>query len=106
MRHWIVDQPAQGTWDDLTKRAQFWGTAWTVRQVLCERWVRYAPDHFAGTVDREIEEFQAVNNDGRSAVNEPTVFRRISCGELPAPSLAGPTAPSPPGRARRSCLPW
>jgi hypothetical protein len=43
--------------------------------------ILYRPDHFTGTIDPAIQEFQSVNNDGGRAVNDPMVFRRIACGE-------------------------
>ncbi|MGE0547127.1 MAG: hypothetical protein AB7O24_01585 [Kofleriaceae bacterium] len=47
--------------------------------VVCGFEVGYNPDHFTGRLEPERQEFQAVNNDGGAAVNEPAVFRRIGC---------------------------
>ncbi len=50
----------------------------------------YNADHFTGTIDETIQEFQSVNNDGGRDINAPYVFRRISCG--PPPAGMGPLA--------------
>jgi len=60
---------------------------------ICGEVGNYAPDNFSGTIDPAIQEFQSVNNDGRTAVNEPVVFRRVKCLEShapPAPNLVPP----------------
>ena len=41
----------------------------------------YNLDNFSGSVDPDLQEFQSVNNDGGRAINDPTVFRRVSCAE-------------------------
>lgn len=60
---------------------EFWGVGkWRLDEVLCGyAGFGYNLDHFSGTIDPELQEFQSVNNDGGVAVNEPTVFRRIKC---------------------------
>lgn len=62
---------------------------WRMDKVLCGEWRgNYYLDHFTGDIAHDLHEFQSVNNDGATSVNEPTVFRRISCAEA---------APLPPG---------
>lgn len=39
----------------------------------------YAPDHFTGTVDPMREIFDSTNNDGAFDIDEPYLFRRVSC---------------------------
>ena len=41
----------------------------------------YNLDNFSGSIDPDLQEFQSVNNDGGRAVNDPTVFRRVSCAD-------------------------
>jgi hypothetical protein len=62
-------------------KINFFGVGlWNLDEVLCGEWsMGYNLDHFSGTIDPEILEFQSVNNDGGRAVNDPTVFRRVQC---------------------------
>ncbi|MGE0871932.1 MAG: hypothetical protein AB7P03_25465 [Kofleriaceae bacterium] len=64
--------------------------------VLCGDAIGYNPDHFTGRLEPERQEFQAVNNDGGAAVNEPAVFRRIAClddnGPKPRDTRVAPPA--------------
>jgi|LNFM01.1.fsa_nt_gb hypothetical protein len=62
----------------------FGGTSWRPESLNCGppgsmNLIRYNLDSFSGRIDPAIQEFQSVNNDGGSAINEPTVFRRIRC---------------------------
>jgi hypothetical protein len=72
-------------------------------EIICGPAIGYNPDHFTGHLQPELEEFQAINNDGGMAVNEPTVFRRIGCLDSPRkePSQAE-LAPPPFFPKRRS----
>lgn len=81
---WRVSMDAEGTVSD-TGEIRFWGVgAWRVDQVLCNQGPGgYNLDHFSGQLDGERQEFQTLNNDGGRAVNEPTLFRRISCHPPP-----------------------
>lgn len=74
-----IQQHARGTFDGT--RLQFGGYDWSTAQVFCgsRNAVAYNPDHFQGVVNAAIEEFQSVNNDGGTAVDEPVVFRRVEC---------------------------
>ena len=92
-----VFMPATGVATGL--QVAFGGTSWRPHRNHCgpAGW-SYNPDHFTGTIEPAIQEFQSVNNDGGEAVNEPTVFRRIRCSEPPAISTV-PTAPIPPHTA-------
>lgn len=103
VRHQVFEQTVVGRWDDLTRRVSIDATAWWSRAVHCRGWGNYALDHYTGAVDRERDELQAVNNDNSSAVNEPAVFRRVSCATR---RMESPPTPAPPPRERRSCLPW
>jgi hypothetical protein len=58
--------------------------------------VPYDPDQFTGRIEPERQEFQSVNNDGGSAVNEPTVFRRIACFDHGPVENAGADVKPPP----------
>jgi hypothetical protein len=60
---------------------QFGGVGdWRLDAVICgESGIGYNLDVFTGPLDAELLEFQAVNNDGGAAVNQPTVFRRVGC---------------------------
>jgi hypothetical protein len=97
--------PARGRTSGLD--VEFWGIEpWELKRMHCgaERMFRYNLDHFSGTIDPEIQEFQSVNNDGGTAVDEPVVFRRIRCFEGPA---AAPVAPPPfQPVASRGCGLW
>lgn len=55
----------------------------------------YNPDQFTGTLDPVRHEFQAVNNDGGDAVNEPAVFRRIGCVDSERKQAGSDVAPPP-----------
>ena len=57
----------------------FHGGDFTLAEVVCGQFISYNPDRFTGRLEPERQEFQAVNNDGGAAVNEPVVFRRVGC---------------------------
>jgi hypothetical protein len=76
---YVVVMSAEGEADGLTIRYD--GLDWKVESQTCGGRVGYNIDHFVGTIDPALQEFQSLNNDGGEAVNEPTVFRRISCGD-------------------------
>jgi hypothetical protein len=60
---------------------EFGATHYKWDKIACGRPGIYNPDHYSGTIDPARMEFQSVNNDGGEMVNEPTVFRRVSCSE-------------------------
>lgn len=62
-------------------------------RLFCGSWHGYNIDNFSGKIDPELQEFQSVNNDGGRAVNDPVVFRRISCGEDRPREHHSPIAP-------------
>lgn len=98
--HWIVEMPGEGFIDGM--RLEFWGTQWRVKQVLCgPSGFGYNLDHFTGTIDPAIQEFQSVNNDGGRSVNDPRVFRRVQClaASSPPHPYVAPPAFQPPQRA-------
>ena len=77
--HYKVTMDAEGTYRD--GQVAFGGTKYEIQPWPCapiSPFIYYL-DNFTGTVDPKIQEFQSVNNDGGSAVNEPAVFRRIRC---------------------------
>jgi len=83
----------------------FGGGEFDLTEVACGRAVpfrRYYPDRFTGRIDKKLQEFQSVNNDGGETFNEPNVFRRIACFDDEA--RPDPTVESPPPffPARRS----
>ena len=53
----------------------FGGNDWRAGQVFCgsREAVAYNPDHFQGLINVGLQEFQSVNNDGGTAVNEPVI---------------------------------
>lgn len=75
-----IVQNAEGALDGAQLR--FGGRDWRTSRVFCQpagTRIAYNPDHFAGVIDTSLQEFQSVNNDGGTAVNEPVVFRRTQC---------------------------
>jgi hypothetical protein len=100
-----VKQPnARGSLEGLA--VSFGATTYTIDKVQCGTSTGiYYPDHFSGTIDTAINEFQSVNNDGHVEINEPVVFRRVSCATSPtngaAPPSAAPPAYEPPKRGLR-----
>jgi hypothetical protein len=83
----------------------FGATTYTHDKTGCGTWSgRYWPDHFSGTIDTTIEEFQSVNNDGHAAVNDPVVFRRIKCFDgLPPANGSGTPPPYAPPKHGFTC---
>jgi hypothetical protein len=79
----------------------FGATTYTVAAVACGPAPRYAPDHYSGVVDPALLEFQSVNNAG-PMVNEPTLFRRVSCSTSLAQIGVG-AAPPEYTPKRRGC---
>ena len=60
----------------------FEGLDWHLDEVICGEWdTSYNVDTFEGKIDPRLQEFQSIHNDGHMAVDEATVFRRISCFE-------------------------
>lgn len=87
---------------------EFWGVGqWQMDKLHCGSRLGfgYNLDHFSGTIDPDLQEFQSVNNDGGIAINEPTVFRRIRCFEGPAVNADVEPPPFQPPRAR-GCGLW
>lgn len=92
-----VIQRATGTFDGA--QLAFGGHDWRVSRIFCQppgTRVLYNPDHFSGALDTTTQEFQSVNNDGGSAVNEPVVFRRVRCPESSGQRAVVVVAPSVP----------
>jgi hypothetical protein len=72
---------------------EFGATKYKWDKIACGRPGIYNPDHYSGTIDPALQEFQSVNNDGGEMVNEPTVFRRISCSQNPGKTGIGVRPP-------------
>jgi len=93
---WIVSMDARGS-VTADNQIYFGGVGqWRLDQTVCNAGPGgYYLDNFTGIIDPAILEFQAVNNDGGYAVNEPAVFRRIRCP--PVESAQSPSVnPVPP----------
>lgn len=91
-------------------RVEFAGRGdWRLDALHCGDLIGYNLDAFTGTIDAELNEFQSVNNDGGTSVNEPTVFRRVAChaadavDDEPRVSVAPPPF-YPPAEAESSGL--
>jgi hypothetical protein len=96
--HAKVTMPGKGTIQPDGK-IEFGGTTWVRAPGPCDaesRGVMYNPDHFSGTIDPALQEFQSVNNDGGRAVNEPVVFRRVRCFDPAAPPAPTVNVTPPP----------
>jgi hypothetical protein len=77
---WSVRMDATGAFDGA--RVSFDGRSHHVETTRCGPQFRadhYNVDHFGGQLVENGRYLQAVNNDGGRAVDEPHVFRRISC---------------------------
>ena len=85
----------------------FGGGAFRLDEVVCgnRTSINYAPDQFSGHFEPERQEFQAVNNDGATAVNEPAVFRRIGCFDDAPVTAKGDVVPPPffPAKRESGC---
>ena len=81
---WVVSMDGTGHVDPSGQIA-FGGVGqWRLDRILCNGGPGgYNLDRFTGVIDIELNEFQSVNNDGGRAVNDPTVFRRVSCHQGP-----------------------
>jgi hypothetical protein len=88
-------------------QVNFGGGPFRLEEMVCgdPRNLNYAPDQFSGRLEPERQEFQAVNNDGNTAVNEPAVFRRISCFDDAPITQADAVKPPPffPERSGGGC---
>jgi hypothetical protein len=111
----VISMDAEGRVDG--NEIDFGGVGmWRLDQNRCGDYERsyglepraYNLDHFTGTLDPELLEFQSIHNDGDGAVNEPTVFRRVACVEgakveEPAVVLVVPPAFYPPQEEQGGC---
>jgi len=97
--HARVNEPSVGRANGLD--VQIDATSWQLEQTLCGTAGGYALDHLTGTIDPATFEFQSVNNDGATSVDEPALFRRIRCIDPARPPrpIVTPPALHPPGRA-------
>ena len=91
---WMVSMDARGRIHP-DGRIELGGVgAWRLDQVLCVRGpYAYNLDNFSGVIDPALNEFQSVNNDGGRSVNDPTLFRRVSCFEPPPAPHVRPIPP-------------
>jgi len=95
LTQWVVSMDARGH-VQADGQIEFGGAGqWRLDRVVCNGGPGgYNLDNFSGVIDPALQEFQSVNNDGGRAVNDPTVFRRISCFDAPpAPHVV--TEPPP-----------
>lgn len=77
--HRIVSMDAEGSITDGVIAFRGVGQ-WRLDNHICgSSGMGYNLDDFTGPLEEARLEFQSVNNDGGRAVNEPTVFRRVSC---------------------------
>jgi len=93
--HWTILMTAEGRVTP-EGRIELGGTSWRMENSYCGRPLsagEYNLDNFSGIIDTEIMEFQSVNNDGGRSINDPTVFRRISCHETPPSPHVNPVPP-------------
>jgi hypothetical protein len=76
---YVVSMDAEGSVVD--GKIDVWGIgSWRLDEVPCGYWnMGYNLDHFSGTIDPDLLEFQSVNNDGGRSINDPVVFRRVKC---------------------------
>jgi hypothetical protein len=104
--HWTVAMPAVGVVEP-GGIVRFGGTSWRPEQTFCGHAPRpgqYNVDHFSGTIDPALQEFQSVNNDGGRSVNDPMVFRRVRCFEPPVtPHIQVAPPPFRPATRSRGC---
>ncbi len=106
-RHYAVSYDGKGSLvGDEFRFAGYGG--WTLERQFCGRNQNsYNIDSFVGTLNTEIDELQVVNNDGGSAVNRPTVFRRVQCGTAAMPFTPIQPLPQPPQTTTGwSCASW
>jgi len=100
-----LHMPAKGTYNN--GEIVFGGVdRYEVDEMICgSRRLAYYLDSFTGKIDKKLQEFQSLNNDGGAAVNVPTVFRRISCLNDALPEgKAVPPPPFTPPTKRSGCL--
>lgn len=77
IRHQRGKMTGRGTF--INDEVAFYSDEYELVEIICGGRGGYNPDNFTGRLDRELQEFQAINNDGGTSVNEPTLFRRIAC---------------------------
>lgn len=103
-----VNMPATGSVDEHGK-IRFNGGPWKRAPGPCDATApgfSYNPDSFEGVIDRDLQEFQTIQNDGQAFVNVTTVFRRIKCFDADKPPRIEVEPPPlmPPKRASsRGC---
>lgn len=95
LKQWIVSMDGRGTLS-ADGRVLFGGVGqWRTDRVICVGGpYRYNLDNFSGQIDFDLQEFQSVNNDGGRAVDDPTVFRRVSCHQAPPAPHVNPVPPA------------
>jgi hypothetical protein len=77
--HAIVSMPASGSTDG--RRVTFGSSSWRLQRLICGTpgQLSYSPDSFSGTIDGGKNEFRSFASDGQNFINEPMLFRRVSC---------------------------
>jgi len=72
-----VSMPATGSVEGT--RIRFGARSANVDRVFCGDHVQYTPDRFSGHVDPDAHELQSIVTDGLNLVDQPMLFRRVSC---------------------------
>jgi len=72
-----VSMPATGSVEGT--RIRFGARRANVDRVFCGDHVQYTPDRFSGHVDPDAHELQSIVTDGLNLVDQPMLFRRVSC---------------------------
>ena len=104
----VVRMSAEGEAEG--QKLRFDALDWTVETVICRTSGGYDLDHFSGTIDPALQEFQSINTYAEGTLTEATVFRRIRCLDEAEPSSSPPPpslAPPPPFQPPSSgCEGW
>ncbi|MBK9371194.1 MAG: hypothetical protein IPN01_33685 [Deltaproteobacteria bacterium] len=82
-----------------------------MESTICRTSGGYDLDHFSGTIDPALQEFQSINTYAEGTQTEATVFRRIRCldeNDPPdAPAVLPDLTPPPPFQPPSSgCWGW
>jgi hypothetical protein len=97
-KHFLVHEPAQGTFHDGT--IDFRGTSWSQTSAACVGVAGWVTDDFTGKLDTERQEFVTTDSydmNGRHW-DDPSVFRRIACQPAADPVKVPPPPPDAPRR--------
>lgn len=73
----VVSMPAFGTYD--AGRMRLGARSWSLSHLYCGDRIEYQVDRFSGQVDLETHELASIVTDGTNLVDQPLLFRRVSC---------------------------